>query len=101
RRSYNLGLIRAAEQASPPCIVVTPFDLAPLPFYNEDVKPEEIPSVAAFKAAVAAADALLIATPEYNHAMPGLLKNAIDWASVPRAGVLRGKPVAIVDRKST
>jgi chromate reductase len=98
RGSYNRGLIRAAVEVAPEGTTVVPFDLADLPMFNADVEAEGDPAaVAAFKRAISAADALLIATPEYNHCVPGLLKNAIDWASRPaRWSVLTGKPVAIM-----
>jgi multimeric flavodoxin WrbA len=98
RGSYNRGLIRAAVEVAPEGTTVVPFDLSDLPMFNADVEAEGDPAaVAAFKRAISAADALLIATPEYNHCVPGLLKNAIDWASRPaRRSVLTGKPVAIM-----
>lgn len=98
RGSYNRGLIRAAIELAPAGARVIPYDLIDLPLYNGDVEAEGDPEpVAAFKREIAAADALLIATPEYNHCIPGVLKNAIDWASRPaRASVLTGKPVAIM-----
>jgi chromate reductase len=98
RGSYNRGLIRAAVEVAPAGTTVIPYDLADLPLFNADVEAQgDPPSVAAFKRAIREADALLIATPEYNHCVPGVLKNAIDWASRPaRASVLTGKPVAIM-----
>ncbi|PNA19004.1 FMN reductase, partial [Pseudomonas sp. MPR-R1B] len=74
------------------------FDLAEVPLYNADVEAQGDPSaVAAFKAAIRAADGLLIATPEYNHGVPGVMKNAIDWASrPPRQAALDGKPVGLI-----
>jgi chromate reductase len=98
RASFNRGLIRAAVELAPAGLVVTAYDLADIPMYNGDVEALGDPEpVAAFKRAIAEADALLIATPEYNHCVPGMLKNAIDWASRPaRASVLTGKPVAIM-----
>lgn len=98
RASYNRGLIRAAIEVAPAGIEVTHFDLAELPMFNADVEADgEPPAVGAFKRAIAAADALLIATPEYNHCVPGVLKNAIDWGSRPaRQSPLSGKPVAIM-----
>src|SRR6185436_18731184 len=74
------------------------YELADIPMYNADVEAEGDPEpITAFKQAIAAADAVLIATPEYNHCVPGVLKNAIDWASRPaRASVLTGKPIAIM-----
>ena len=98
RGSYNRGLIRAAVDLASADIRVLPYDLADIPMYNGDVEALGDPEpVTRFKAAIAASDALLIATPEYNHCVPGVLKNAIDWASRPaRASVLTGKPVAIM-----
>ena len=69
-----------------------------MPPYNEDRDTDEAPvEVARLREAIAGADAVLIATPEYNASVPGQLKNAIDWASRPvRAGALWGKPVAVI-----
>ena len=74
------------------------FDLSPIPVYNEDVEAKGFPApVEEFKARIAAADALLIATPEYNYSIPGVLKNALDWASRPPGrSPLVGKPVALM-----
>jgi chromate reductase len=96
--SYNRGLIRAAIEVAPAGTSVLHHDLAEIPMFNADVEANgDPPPVADFKQAIAAADALLIATPEYNHCVPGVLKNAIDWASRPaRGSVLTGKPVAIM-----
>ncbi len=98
RASYNRGLIRAAVELAPPGTRVIPFDLDGIPLYNADIEEVGDPEpVAAFKAAIAAVDGLLIATPEYNHCVPGVLKNAIDWASRPaRHSVLTDKPIAIM-----
>ena len=95
--SYNTGLLHAAVNVAPPEMEITLFDLSPLPLYNADNDVDRKPEpVNRFKTAIAAADALLIATPEYNYSVPGVLKNAIDWAS--RGGKespLNGKPLAI------
>ena len=74
------------------------FDLADVPLYNGDVEAAgDPPGVAALKAAIAAADGVLMATPEYNHGVPGVMKNAIDWASrPPREAPLGGKPVGLI-----
>src|SRR5258708_39151949 len=98
RASYNRGLIRAAVELARPMITVDVFDLADLPLYNQDIEDAGEPvSVVAFKRAIAQADALLVATPEDNHGVPGVLKNAIDWASRPRAtSPLRDKPIAVL-----
>lgn len=98
RASYNRGLVRAASELAPTGIVVEVFDLTDLPLYNQDVEDAGEPaSVVAFKHAMAGADALLVATPEYNHGIPGVLKNAIDWASRPRvSSPLRDRSVAVM-----
>lgn len=98
RASYNRGLIRAAVQVAPAGTRVETYDLSEIPMFNADVEAiGDPPAVADFKRAIARADALLLATPEYNHCVPGVLKNAIDWASRPaRQSVLTGKPVAIM-----
>jgi chromate reductase, NAD(P)H dehydrogenase (quinone) len=99
QRSFNRGLLKAAVEVAPPELSFTWFDrVGELPLYNADVEKDGDPEpVAALKFAVAAADVLLISTPEYNYGLPGGLKNAIDWASRPPAtSVLKGKPVAIM-----
>jgi len=98
RASYNRGLIRAAAEVALAGIRVVAFDLDDVPLYNQDVEDAGEPlSVVAFKRAIAQSDALLVATPEYNHGVPGVLKNAIDWASRPRiTSPLRDKPVAVM-----
>jgi chromate reductase len=96
--SYNRALLRAAQQLAPQGIAIVTFDLDAIPPYNADVEAQGFPApVVAFKAAIAGADALLIATPEYNHSIPGVLKNALDWASrPPKQSPLDGKPAAIM-----
>src|SRR3954464_3493195 len=96
--SLNRALVRAARELAPPGMTIDVFDLAGVPLYNGDVEAEGDPEpVAAFKQAIRGADALLIATPEYNHGVPGVMKNAIDWASrPPRQAPLDGKPVGIL-----
>ena len=98
RTSLNRGLIRAAAEHAPGRIIIEIFDLRDMPLYDQDVEDAGDPApVASFKQAIANADALLVATPEYNHGMPGVLKNALDWASRPRAtSPLADKPVAIM-----
>ena len=98
RASYNRGLIRAAAELAPAGMTVDIFDLGGLPLYNQDIEDAGEPvSVVAFKGAIARADALLVATPEYNHGVPGVLKNAIDWASRPvRTSPLHDKSVAVM-----
>jgi chromate reductase, NAD(P)H dehydrogenase (quinone) len=98
RQSYNRALLRAALEIAPRDMEIRIFDrMAEIPLFNEDVEVEGDPEpVQALKRAIGEADALLIATPEYNHGVPGVLKNAVDWASrPPRGSVLSGKPTAI------
>ena len=101
-RSYNTALLRAAAELAPPDVELEIFDLAAIPLYNDDVESAGDPEpVAELRAAVAEADALLLATPEYNRGTSGVLKNAIDWLSRPAlASVLRWKPVAIMGASS-
>lgn len=95
--SYNSAALRAAQGLAPPGMAIASFDLAPIPLYNDDVRAAGYPpSVQNFRAAIAAADALLIVSPEYNYSMPGVLKNAIDWASRPPDQPLNDKPIAIM-----
>jgi chromate reductase, NAD(P)H dehydrogenase (quinone) len=96
--SYNRGLLRAAQELAPEWVEVRLFDIGQLPFFNEDVEAAGDPEpVRRFKDAIAASNAVLIATPEYNGAVPGVLANAIDWASRPSGrSVLRNKPVAVM-----
>jgi len=96
--SYNRALVRAAQQLAPPGMAITVHDLVDVPLYNGDVEAQGDPAgVAAFKQAIAAADGILFATPEYNHGVPGVMKNAVDWASRPARGApLGGKPVGII-----
>ena len=96
--SYNKMLIRTAVELAPDGMTVEPYDLEGIPLFNADVEAEGDPEdVSALKEAIRSADGLLIATPEYNHSIPGVLKNALDWASrPPKPNALDGKPVAII-----
>jgi chromate reductase len=96
--SHNTRLLGATKQLFPAGTELGVFSrLAEIPPYSEDEEDSMPPAVAALKAAVAGADAVLIATPEYNGSIPGQLKNALDWVSRPPAGSpLRGKPVAVI-----
>jgi len=96
--SLNQALIRAAREFAPEHVQIDDFDLRTLPFYDGDLEAAGDPeSVAALKSALAGADALLIATPEYNGSVPAVLKNAVDWASRRRPdSPLRGKPTAVM-----
>ena len=98
RDSHNSRLLRATEALLPDGAELVVFDrLGELPPFNEDDELTPPAAVVAFKDAIAAADGLLIATPEYNHSIPGVLKNALDWASRPRSQTpLQGKPAAVI-----
>ncbi len=97
--SVNRALLEAAEELVPPGVTVALFDISEIPLYNQDLDTDERrpESVGRLKSAIADADGLLIATPEYNYSFPGVLKNVIDWASRPAMrSPLKSKPVAIV-----
>lgn len=98
RGSDNRGLIRAAAELAPDGIEVVPLEMDLIPLYNAGLEAHGDPkSVERLKQAIAEADALLVATPEYNRGIPSPLKNAIDWASrPPGSAVLKDKPIAIV-----
>lgn len=95
--SYNKALVRAAVEVKPDSVDIEVFDLEGIPPYNFDLEQQMPQRVVEFKDKIRSADALLIATPEYNFSVSGVLKNAIDWASRPNEGnPLEGKPVAIM-----
>lgn len=97
RASFNRGLVRAAVEAELPGLTVSAFDLIDVPLYNGDVEDQGDPApVVELKRTIQQADGLLVATPEYNRGMPGVLKNALDWASRAPERALHAKPVALV-----
>jgi chromate reductase, NAD(P)H dehydrogenase (quinone) len=99
RDSHNTRLLRAAAQLAPPSAELELFaDLKEVPPYDEDDDVDPVPAGARrLREAIDGADAILIATPEYNSSLPGQLKNALDWASRPfPENVLRNKPVAVI-----
>ena len=101
RRSLNLMLLNAAAAAAPAGTSIEVASIRDVPFYDGDVEAEQGPpaSVQELKDKIVAADGLLIVTPEYNHSIPGVLKNTIDWISRPSADIPRvfhGRPVAIM-----
>src|ERR671916_1046465 len=98
RGSHNRRLLRAAGETLPSGVELVEWDgLAGLPIFDEDLENDPPEPVREFLAAVDGADALLIATPEYNASVPGGLKNALDWASRPFPdNVLRDKPSAVI-----
>lgn len=95
--SYNRALLRANRELLPDGANLDIFDLDGIPPFNQDLETSPPESVKDFKRKIKAADALLIVTPEYNYSVPGVLKNAIDWASRPFGdNAFDGKPVAIM-----
>lgn len=97
--SYNAQLLRAAQELAPAGIELTLYeDLAAVEPFDQDDERDAPAEAQAFRDAIAAADAVLFATPEYNSSIPGQLKNALDWASRPtvREGALWSKPVAVI-----
>jgi len=96
RDSYNTGLLRTAAQLAP--VDVELWDgLKAIPPYDADDEADPAPAVVELRSALAGADGFLFATPEYNHSVPGHLKNALDWASRPLAtNPIRNKPAAVV-----
>lgn len=103
RKSHNRGLIRAAAELAPPEVTVNIIDLEGIPLYNGEIDlpwPNKPAPVVNFINQLAEADAFLMATPEYNYSVTGVLKNALDWASrqpgPDRPPALQGKPAAIM-----
>ena len=96
--SFNRSLLENAQDLAPEGMTLEILDISDIPLYNADVEDEGDPTaVSDFKDRIRSADGLLIATPEYNHGVPGVTKNAVDWASrPPRNSPLDEKPVAIM-----
>jgi NADPH-dependent FMN reductase len=96
--SYNQALLRAAQRLAPAEIQIRIHDLSDIPLFSEDIERTAIPpAVISLREAVAQADGFLVATPEYNHGVPGVMRNAFDWLSHPPGkSVLNGKPSGIV-----
>jgi NAD(P)H-dependent FMN reductase len=101
RGSYNAALLRSAVELAPPSLSIEVASIREVPLYDGDVEAEHgaPDAVRALKDKVAAADGLLLVTPEYNNSIPGVMKNVIDWMSRPASDiprVFRGKPVALM-----
>jgi chromate reductase len=98
RGSFSTALLKILAQKALPAIEIQVVTLEDIPLYNEDLdRSPWIPAVAAFKTIIAESDGVLIATPEYNHGIPGVLKNALDWASRPVfESCFKHKPVSII-----
>jgi chromate reductase len=95
--SYNTMALRAAQKLLPPGTSMDTAEIGSLPLYNDDVRAAGYPpAVQTFRDKIAAADGVLIVTPEYNYSIPGVLKNAIDWASRPPDQPFNNKAVAIM-----
>jgi chromate reductase len=95
--SYNKALLRTAENLLPENLILEIYDIDGIPPFNQDNEQDMPVKVKEFKSKIRGADALLIATPEYNYSVPGVLKNAIDCASRPYGdNPFDGKPVAII-----
>jgi chromate reductase len=95
--SLNTAALRAAAELVPEGVTLKIADIADIPLYSGDVEAEGLPlAVQALRAQIEAADAVLFCTPEYNYSIPGVLKNAIDWASRPPATPFAGKPIAVM-----
>ena len=95
--SYNRSLLRAALELVPEGTEIEIFDLEGIPLFNQDLENQPSEKLTEFKARIRSADAILIATPEYNYSIPGVLKNAIDCASRPYGdNAFEHKPVAIM-----
>jgi chromate reductase len=97
RQSFNRALLRAAQQLTPEGATIETFELDGIPSFNEDEEKNPPAKITELKQRIRSADAILFVTPEYNYSVPGLLKNAIDWASRPYGdSAWSGKPVAIM-----
>jgi chromate reductase len=97
KASFNRMALNAAKTLLPAGATMEIFDLEGIPVYNQDLDASAPARVVEFKKAIRAADAILISTAEYNYSVPGVLKNAIDWASRPYGdSAWKGKPVAIM-----
>ena len=95
--SYNRLALRTAIDLKPPGMTIETADIGSIPLYNEDVRAQGFPApVETLRRQIKEADALLFVCPEYNYSMPGVLKNAIDWASRPPDQPFAGKPVAMM-----
>ncbi len=95
--SINSGLVRAAVSLAPEGMAITQVDFSDLPLYNQDMEAQFPTEVAALKEKIRAADGIVVATPEYNRSIPGVLKNMFDWTSRPYGdNAWSGKPVALM-----
>ena len=97
KASFNKSALRAAQKLVPEGAAIEIFDIDGLPGFNQDEEKNPPAKVTELKAKIRGADAILFVTPEYNYSIPGVLKNAIDWASRPYGdSAWKGKPVAVM-----
>jgi chromate reductase len=97
KQSYNSAALRVAVELAPNDVEIRLADISAIPLYNEDIRQQGMPtSVDILADQIATADAVLIATPEYNYSIPGVLKNTIDWVSKADPQPFSGKPVGIM-----
>ena len=97
RLSLNTAALRACTQLLPPGVTMELADISAIPLYNEEIREQGLPAaVQTLREQILKADAIVIATPEYNYSIPGVLKNAIDWASRPPSQPFEGKPIALI-----
>jgi chromate reductase len=97
RGAYSTAVLLTLREQLAPAISIVPFDIGTLPLYNADLAGDALEPVRALKGAISASQGLVIVTPEYNYGVPGVLKNALDWASRPAyQSVLKDKPVAVI-----
>lgn len=97
KQSYNTAALQACQQLLPAGVTMSVLDIAAVPLYNDDVYQQGFPQpVQQLREQIRSADALVIATPEYNYSVPGVLKNAIDWISRPPSQPFDGKPIALI-----
>lgn len=97
RQSLNTAALRACAKHVPPGVTMDLADISAIPLYNEEIREQGLPdAVHKLREQILSADAIVIATPEYNFSIPGVLKNAIDWASRPPSQPFDGKPIALI-----
>ena len=97
KQSFNRSLLRAAQELAPEGTTIETFELDDIPSFNQDEEGNPPAKVVELKQRIRSADAILFVTPEYNYSVPGVLKNAIDWASRPYGdSAWNGKPVAVI-----
>jgi chromate reductase, NAD(P)H dehydrogenase (quinone) len=102
RAAHSKAILMTLREKLAPDISIDPFELGSLPLYNADLDANAVEPVRALKNAIAASEGLVIVTPEYNYGIPGVLKNALDWASRPGyQSVLKGKHVAVISSSTS